>query len=187
MPSILSTDLADVKTLPEPEASAYWLFHQGFYRKVVDILKPVVEKSEDYTACRHSAEILAMSQVRLKQFNDGLKTQSTLVKQFPDDPDIRANYGAIFAQINRPKRAKNELLRAVTLGADSMYVHNTFSAVYSELKEFDSARIHGKKALAIKDNLACKHFDYARFKLKDRVFPVFDHSKPARNVITFGL
>ena len=180
-------DPKDHESLSALDAVARQHFHRGDFQQAIGIQKRLVNSAKNNDSWKQAAERLAMSQVCANNFEDGLITQSALVKRFPADPSVRANYGAIFARLDKLKRARKEMEKALLLGADSIYLHNSLAYVYGQLRLFESSRFHGQKALVMKDKLACSDFEYVRFKLNERKPRAFDYNKPTRNVIAFGL
>ena len=82
----------------------------------------------------------------------------------PDDAQVRARLARALIEQDRQEEAMAETLRSVELDPDSTQVHTDAGVVHSTVGDFDTARAHYRKALALDPGNAKAALNLARSK-----------------------
>lgn len=124
----------------------------------------------------------------LYHFNAGAPLQAArhLVdchRIWPDDAEILKNIGVCYSRGGAYREARSWLLKAVELDAQDANLHDALADVFDRLNQPAAALEHGARALLLKDAAAPAVVHVAR----QRAVPVFDATRPERNIIAFSL
>ncbi len=154
----------------------------GRLRDAISILGSVVSAAREPPS-RDDHALLA-----LYHFNAGAPLEAARLlidchEIWPEDSEILKNIGICYSRGGGYADAKPWLLKAVELDPGDANLHDALADVFYRLGDVSAARDHGARALLLKDASAGAPTPDPR----RRDVPIFDDTRPQRNVIAYSL